>query len=173
MTLPHCTWCAYHLPWQCPLSSFQSFHSKAKLTRLVLPVLYLDRGYTIMYFNVHDWVLFLFVIIKVEAKLNIRCDQPLCEADSELPLITDKHTEIVDYIPCVMVLLLHSANRALIPTIPRHRHSVKCTKTNKETDGQMDDTKLITSLLYAVDNYILLSTALCNTFFPSLARSSN
>ena len=39
--------------------------------------------------------------------------------DRERPLITDKHTEIFDCIPCVMVLLVHSASRAQILTTTR------------------------------------------------------
>ena len=43
---------------------------------------------------------------------EIRCDRLLREAlDRERHLITDKHTEILDCIPYVMVLLLHTDKR--------------------------------------------------------------
>ena len=58
---------------------------------------------------------------KKNLTLNIiKRNRPLREAlDRERPLITDKHTEILDCIPCVMMVLLHSASRAQRSTTPR------------------------------------------------------
>ncbi len=48
---------------------------------------------------------------------TIKSPRPLRAAfDRERFLITDKHREILDCIPCVMVLLMHSASRAQIST---------------------------------------------------------
>ncbi len=57
--------------------------------------------------------------------------------DREHPLITDKHTEIFDCIPYVMVLFL--------------RHTVQtgeCKQTNGRMDGPMDANKRIISQLH-------------------------
>ena len=55
--------------------------------------------------------------IKIRLHLIIKRDRPLRDAlDRECPLITNKLAEILDCIPCVMVLLLHSASRTQIST---------------------------------------------------------
>ena len=48
---------------------------------------------------------------KLSFDIPIKSPRPLCAAfHHKRFLITDKHTEISDCIPCVMVLLLHSAS---------------------------------------------------------------
>ena len=60
--------------------------------------------------------------------------------DCEHPLITDKNTEILDCIPCVMVILLHSASQALISLTPQQAHSVKTSQThwNRQSHNRTD-----------------------------------
>ena len=49
------------------------------------------------------------------------------------PLITDKDTAILDFIPCVMVILLHSGSRAVISTTLG-----RCTQMDRWKDGRTD-----------------------------------
>ncbi len=49
---------------------------------------------------------------------HIKSPQMLFEGlDDKWPLITEKHTDTLDCIPRVMVILLHLSSRALISTI--------------------------------------------------------
>ncbi len=59
--------------------------------------------------------------IKFPYKTSIKkADRLLHEADHKWRLITEKHTEILDFIPCVMVLLLHSNRQMDGHTVPKY-----------------------------------------------------
>ena len=71
-------------------------------------------------------VIFIWINKWIELKVLDRCAQLF---DRERFLIMNKHTEILDCIPCVMVLLIHSASRAQISTATCQ--TLECPQTDR------------------------------------------
>ena len=86
--------------------------------------------------------------------------------DRERFLITDKQTEILGCILCVMVIFLSTWQAE--PT-PRHAYSVKCRQTNKQTNKQTDkwtDGRTLPNVLspFASRSIIILVTYVATSY---------
>ena len=102
----------------------------------------------------YEWVPRLMIRSGYSGGKLIKSPRPLCAAFvREHYLIMDKHTEILVCIPCVMVLLLHSASRAQISTATCQTvQKLERKQTNGQTDGRYQTYYLPG---FAVDNHII------------------